>query len=104
MPLVVVLSTTPDKKSARKIARILIQKKLAACVSFREGWESVYSWKGKTETSSEVLLLIKTTTAKFKALQQAILKIHPYEVPEILALPVTGVSAAYSRWLEKATI
>ena len=98
MRVLVVLSTTPDKKSARKIARVLIQKKLAACVSFVPSLESLYRWKGKIESVSEVLVIAKTSQSKWKALQKAMLEIHPYEVPEILCLSASRGSAGYLRW------
>ena len=100
MKFFVVLSTAPDKKSALNIARVLVQKKLAACVSFREGWRSVYPWKGKIRISSEVLILAKTSSKKIQALQQAMIKIHPYAIPEILALPVSGGFSGYLGWLK----
>lgn len=102
MRFFVVLSTTPDLKSARKIARLLVQKKLAACVSYRGGWVSVFRWKKKLTIASEALLLAKTSAAKLKALQKEILRVHPYEVPEILALPVSSGSAGYLGWLHKS--
>ena len=101
MRVLVVLSTTPDKKSARKIARVLIQRKLAACVSFAPGLESLYRWKGKIESTPEVLLIAKTSRAKLKALQKMILQIHPYKVPEILYLPAAAGSAVYLDWMKR---
>lgn len=102
MRFAVVLSTTPDMRSARRIARLLLQKKLAACVSYNAGWTSVFCWKKKLTTSSEVLLLAKTSFGKLKALQKEILRAHPYEVPEVLALPVASGSAGYLGWLGKS--
>ena len=104
MRFFVVLSTTPDLRSARKIARLLIQKKLAACVSFRGGWSSVFRWKKKLTTASEALLLAKTSSKKLKALQKEILRVHPYEVPEILVLPVSSGSASYLGWIQKSMV
>ena len=100
MRALVVLTTTPDVRSARKLARHLVEKKLAACVSFREGFESVYRWKGKLERSSEVLLLVKTSQVCLARLQKAISKNHPYEIPEFLAIPVSRGSGSYLGWLE----
>lgn len=101
MRFFVVLSTTPDLRSARKIARLLIQKKLAACVSFSGGWISVFRWKKRLTTASEALLLVKTTSVKLKALQKVILRVHPYEVPEILVLQVSSGSPDYLNWAVK---
>ena len=104
MRVYVVLSTTPDLKSARKIARVLVQKKLAACVSFCKGWESAYCWKEKRVTSHEVLLLAKTVSHRLKTLEATIIQNHPYEVPEILFLPVKGGSTAYLGWIQNSLL
>ena len=102
MSAFVVFSTTKDARSARKIARVLVGKKLAACVSYQGGWKSVYRWKHKIEATGEVLILVKTTSAKLKTLQKTLREIHPYEIPEILALPAKGGDAGYLRWLREA--
>ena len=94
-----VLSTAPDKKSARKIADSLLRQKLAACVSFGSRWTSVYCWKGKKTAAAEILLLVKTSSAKVKAAEKAIREIHPYELPEIVAWQAGSVSAAYASWV-----
>lgn len=86
-------------KKARELAGLLVSKKLAACVSIVPGLESHYVWKGKRERSKEVLLLIKTKTLAYKALEKTLLKHHPYEVPEIIALPITKGSKTYLDWL-----
>ncbi len=99
MSFLVVLTTTPDKKSARKIADILIQKKLAACVSLGPGWQSVYRWKGRTGKTREVLLLIKTSRARLKTLQKTLIQNHPYDVPEVLVLQASAPHSAYAAWL-----
>ena len=97
----VILTTTPDLKSARRLARVLVQKKLAACVSLRGGFVSLYRWKGKLETSREVLLLIKTVRTKFSPVEKLIRATHPYELPEIIGLPIVKGSADYLSWLNK---
>ena len=89
----------PDVAAARKLARALLAKKLAACVSFREGFESVYRWKGKIERVSEVLVLIKTAGAQLKQLEKEIRQNHPYEIPEFLVIPVSKGSEDYLRWM-----
>ena len=99
MCVVVVWTTTPDLKTARKLARLLMDRKLAACVSFREGFESVYRWKGNIERASEVLLLIKTSASRLALLEKVIRKNHSYDVPEFLVFPVSKVSAEYGAWL-----
>ncbi len=100
MSAFVVFSTTKDARSARKIARVLVEKKLAACVSYQGGWKSVYRWKHRIEATGEVLILVKTTSAKLKTLQKTLREIHPYKVPEILALTVKGGDAGYLAWLQ----
>ena len=96
------MSTAPDLKSAQKIARGLVEKKLAACVSILPEIQSVYRWKKKLETSREVMLFIKTSGRRAKALESYFKKRHPYDLPEFLVLPVTGGSREYLSWLDKA--
>ena len=100
MRALVVLTTTPDKKSARKIAGSLIQKRLAACVSIGGGFESVYRWKGKVARASEILLIIKTSKTKLSKLEKIIRVGHPYKVPEVLAIEAAGGSKDYLSWME----
>lgn len=95
------LSTVPNLKKARELAGLLVSRKLAACVSIIPGLESHYCWKGKQEKSKEVLLLIKTKTSAYKALEKTLLKYHPYEVPELIALPITKGSKTYLDWLSR---
>ncbi len=96
----IVLTTSPDLKTAQSIAQLLIEKKAAACVSFKEGFRSYYRWKGKMERVRETLLLIKTTPKKFHLVEKLIKKNHPYEVPEVISLAPAGVSKAYGAWIE----
>jgi len=102
MPGIVVLTTTPDLRTAKSIARTLVRKKLAACVSFGKGFESVYRWRGKIEKSVETLLFIKTAQHKFGQVGRAIKAAHPYELPEIIALPVVKASPEYLTWLNES--
>ncbi|OGW80970.1 MAG: hypothetical protein A3C47_05885 [Omnitrophica bacterium RIFCSPHIGHO2_02_FULL_51_18] len=99
---VVVLTTAPDLKSANAIAKSLVTQKLAACVSVRSGFVSTYSWKGKIEKSNETVLLIKTLKKKFQGVKKAIRAMHPYELPEIIALPMVEVSKEYLSWMAEA--
>lgn len=101
MSALVVLTTTPDLKTARSLAKILVVKKAAACVSLCKNIASFYQWRGKLERSHEVMLFIKTTQKKFSLVKNLILKNHSYSVPEILAIPVSGGSIQYLSWLEK---
>lgn len=97
--LILILSTFPSIEKARQIGTVLVEKQLAACVNLLPGVESIYRWQGKMETSAEVLAIFKTTAAKQPELFEALATLHPYEVPEILALPPSAVSPDYSRWV-----
>lgn len=99
MKALVALTTVPDAKTARRLARLLVQNKLAACVTIQPGLTSVYRWKNKVETSEEVMLSVKTSSGKFNSLAAFIRKNHPYEVPEIIALPVQAGTKDYLKWL-----
>ncbi len=94
---VVVLCTFPDVEKARVIAALLVERRLAACVNLLPGVESIYRWEGKVERAGEVLAVIKTT--RYPELEAALKELHPYEVPEILALPVAAGLAGYLEWL-----
>jgi periplasmic divalent cation tolerance protein len=94
-----VLTNMPDLASAETLARELIEGKLAACVNILAPCTSTYRWKGEIETASEIPMLIKTTTAAYSALEKAILVLHPYELPEIVQVPITGGLPAYIEWL-----
>jgi periplasmic divalent cation tolerance protein len=95
----VVLTTCGSLEEARHIARALVEQQLAACVNIVPQVESMYRWKGEVETSTEVLLVIKTTAGAFERLQAVLLKLHSYEVPECLELTVTDGSKAYLNWI-----
>ncbi len=92
-------TTVPDLKSARLIAGLLVKRRLAACVSFQKGLESVYRWKGKAENAKEILLMIKTEESRFKPVERVIKSKHPYELPEIIGLRVARGSKEYLSWL-----
>jgi periplasmic divalent cation tolerance protein len=94
-----VLCTFPDTASARQIGTALVEKQLAACVNLIPGVESVYRWQGKVENASEVLAIIKTSAAVFPAFERELTGLHPYEVPEIIALEPAAVSENYGSWL-----
>jgi periplasmic divalent cation tolerance protein len=103
MPAVLVLTTVPDAKTASRISRKLVEKRLAACVSAVGGVSSVYRWKGKIENAAERLLLIKTSAARYGALEKFLASIHPYESPEILAVPVKKGLPKYLKWIGDST-
>jgi periplasmic divalent cation tolerance protein len=93
---IVVLVTCASAREAQKIARALVDARLAACVNMlRVPVESVYRWKGKVESAKELLLVIKTTRSRFPVLERAIKRMHSYDVPEIIALPIAAGSRAY---------
>ncbi|MDD4004221.1 MAG: divalent-cation tolerance protein CutA [Elusimicrobiaceae bacterium] len=95
----VVLITVPDTATADTIASRLLERKLAACVHILPAIKSRYWWEGKQETASEILLTVKTETALVPLLIRAVREIHPYKVPEIIALPVTHGNPAYLAWI-----
>lgn len=96
----IVLVTCPTLALARKIARAVVRKRLAACVNVvRSPVESFYTWKGKLESAHEHLLIIKTTTARLPQLEREVKRLHTYDVPEFIALPIIAGSAEYLSWL-----
>lgn len=98
----IVLCTCPNNSSANQIAQHLVQEKLAACVNILPGLTSVYSWQGKVESSTEVQLIIKTEAKKFDALSEQINQLHPYDVPEIIALNIQQGDSNYLNWISES--
>lgn len=98
-----IFTTSPTQFLAQKMAKILVKEKLAACVNISAPIQSVYSWKNKICSEKEYLLLIKTKKILFKAVKDKILKLHSYQVPEIIALPIEEGYAAYLDWIGKNT-
>ncbi len=99
MKPLLVFTTMPDQASAQILAASLVEQRLAACVNVLAPCSSVYRWKGGVEATSEVPLLIKTTSERYPMLEQAILAGHPFELPEIIAVPVEHGSPAYLDWV-----
>src|SRR5512134_953964 len=99
----VVLVTTPDAAKAAEIARILVEERLAACGNVLPGLRSVYRWEGKVHDEGEALLLLKTTRARFEALRARVVALHPYQVPEVMALAVEAGDAPYLGWIAGET-
>ena len=97
----IVLTNLPDRESADALARALIEAQLAACVNILAPCTSVYRWQGAVETAAEVPLLIKTTAGRYPALETAIRARHPYELPEIVAVPVVLGLPAYLDWVAR---
>jgi periplasmic divalent cation tolerance protein len=104
MPAILVITTVPRRKEAVHLARFLIRKKLAACVSFKEGFTSLYRWKGRLERAEEVLVLVKTEKRLYPRVEKVIGENHPYETPEILSVPVTRGAAKYLSWLGRSVM
>jgi periplasmic divalent cation tolerance protein len=102
-PVRVVLTTAPDAAVASRLARALVQEHLAACVNLLPGVRSVYRWDDTVQEDEEVLLVIKTQAARSEALAARIKALHPYDVPEVVALPAVGGSPAYLEWVERET-
>ncbi|HEY6944531.1 MAG TPA: divalent-cation tolerance protein CutA [Candidatus Acidoferrum sp.] len=101
----IVFVTCPSLALARKIARGVVQKRLAACVNVVSSpVESFYTWKGKFETAREHLLIIKTTASRLLQLEREVRRLHTYEVPEFIALPITEGSAEYLSWLSASVV
>ena len=99
---VVVLVTVGKLGEARKIAKFLVEARLAACVSLSSPVQSIYRWKGKTEAAREILLVIKTSREIFPELQSEIRKLHSYATPEIICLPIIDGSREYLDWLAQS--
>jgi periplasmic divalent cation tolerance protein len=98
----VVMVTAPDVKTARKLARAALGARLIACANLVPRIESHYWWHGKIESGAEVLLLLKTTTARLAALEKLIMGRHPYDTPEFLVLPISRGAKRYLDWLDQS--
>jgi periplasmic divalent cation tolerance protein len=97
------VSTSPDVETAAKIARTLVEEHLAACVNRVSGLTSVFCWRGEIHEDSEVLLLIKSTRDRFEALSARLIELHPYELPELIALNIVAGHTPYLDWLREQT-
>ena len=96
----ITLCTCPDKDTAEKIAHLLVNDKLAACVNILPGITSVYRWHEQVESAQEHLLLIKANKSRYQAIETAIKKHHPYELPEIIAVPIENGLPEYLHWID----
>ena len=98
-----ILTNLPGLAEAETIARHLVERKLAACVNILPAVQSVYRWEGVVEQASEVTLLIKTTSSRYAELEAAIKALHPYALPEIIAIPIVAGLPAYLNWITAET-
>ena len=103
MSALLVVTNVPDRAVAERLADMLVEKKLAACVNILAPCRSVYRWKGALQHDEEHPMLIKTTAERYGALEEALRAGHPYELPEIIAVPVERGFAAYLGWVEEET-
>ena len=101
--VIVVLGNAPDLMLAKRIAHILVEEGLAACVNVGQAGLSMYMWQGKLEGGEEVPMVMKTTRARLDALTARLQQLHPYDVPEIIALPVVGGLESYLDWVREQT-
>lgn len=101
--VLLVLTNLPDRDSAQRIAQALVENRAAACVNIMAECSSIYRWQGNIETASEVPLLIKTTREAYPRLEAAIRAHHPYELPEIIAVPVNAGLPGYLQWVAQET-
>lgn len=100
---VVVLITAPNEDVAAEMAKNIVASRLAACVNIIRNIRSIYRWQGKIEDESEVLMLVKTRKEHFRELEKRVRELHPYAVPEIIALPIIEGFEGYLGWLEEET-
>lgn len=99
----IVLSTLPDEDSAGRIAEEILRKRLAACVTVSPGVLSLYWWRGKISRDREFMLIIKTTASRYNELEVLLRELHPYEIPEITAIPIVKGDPTYLGWMEQET-
>lgn len=100
---VVVFVTAPDAETAAGLARSLVEEGLAACGNVIGQIRSIYRWQGKIEDEAEALLVLKTRGGLFKALEKRVVELHPYDVPEIIALPIAAGHLPYLDWIDSST-
>lgn len=103
MDAIIIYCTVPDKRVAKEIAKQIVKHHLAACVSAVDRVESIFSWDGEIEKEKEVMLMIKTLRPNFENIKDLITDLHPYNVPEIIAVPIVDCSKEYLQWLVHET-
>ena len=103
MEPLLVLTNVPDQATAEKLARMLIESHAAACVNVLPAGRSIYRWQGRVEQADEIPLMIKSTAASYAAVEKIVRAHHPYDVPELIAIPITHGLPAYLDWLAQET-
>ncbi|MBS0588952.1 divalent-cation tolerance protein CutA [Nitrosomonas sp.] len=103
METILIISNFPDEKSAKQLAEALIHQHLAACVNVLSPCASVYRWQGEIESAEEIPVLIKTQRQHYDRVEQLIKMMHPYELPEVIMVPITGGLPAYLQWIAAET-
>lgn len=103
MEPLLVLTNVPDRDTADKLARALVEARAAACVNVLAACRSIYQWRGAVDTAEEIPLLIKTTAAHYARVETIVRALHPYDVPELIAVPITHGLPDYLDWLAKET-
>lgn len=99
----IVWTTVPDSESATSLAQMLVERRLAACVNMTPAMQTIYRWQGRIEHAVEVSLMIKTSATRYSELEAAIIEAHPYDVPEIIALPIDLGFPPYLNWIVAET-
>ena len=102
-PAILVITNVPDRAVATALAQSLLDRRLAACINIGAPVESIYHWQGRIETRHEVPVVVKTRSALYSNVEDAIRKLHPYDTPEIIAIPVVAGDARYLAWLADET-
>jgi len=100
---IIVLVTASDKEEAKRLAREVVAQRLAACVNIIEDIQSIFWWQGVVADESEVLMMLKSTQTLFPSLVETVTKLHSYDIPEIIAIPIMAGSAEYLAWMEEET-
>lgn len=104
MEAVLIISNFPDQKTATLLAEALVEQRLAACVNVLSPCVSIYRWQGKIESAGEIPVLIKTRKQHYDQVEQLIKMMHPYELPEVIMVPITGGLPAYLQWIADTTL
>jgi periplasmic divalent cation tolerance protein len=102
-PAIIVVTQVPNRAVATDLARVLLEQRLAACVNVGAPVESIYHWRGRIETGQEIPVVIKTRSVLYSEVEAAIRKIHPYDTPEIIAIPVVDGDTRYLAWIADET-